>query len=65
MVEKMIEYIFFSLKKCGTGVARNKGISNAGGRYIFFLDADDLWKPKLQKQMDFMMTNNAPFTFSL
>jgi glycosyltransferase involved in cell wall biosynthesis len=35
MVEKMIEYIFFSLKK-GTGVARNKGISNAGGRYISF-----------------------------
>jgi hypothetical protein len=32
----------------------------------YLLDADDLWKPtKLQKQMDFMMTNNAPFTFSL
>jgi hypothetical protein len=31
----------------------------------YLLDADDLWKPtKLQKQMDFMMTNNAPFTFS-
>jgi hypothetical protein len=31
----------------------------------FFLDADDLWKPtKFEKQMDFMMTNNAPFTFS-
>jgi glycosyltransferase involved in cell wall biosynthesis len=46
-------------------VLPDKGISNAGGRYISFLDADDLWKPtKLQKQMDFMMTNNAPFTFS-
>jgi glycosyltransferase involved in cell wall biosynthesis len=35
MVEKMIH--FFQLEKnCGTGVARNKGISNAGGRYISF-----------------------------
>jgi glycosyltransferase involved in cell wall biosynthesis len=50
MVEKMIEYIFQLEKKCGTGVARNKGISNAGGTYLF-LDADDLWKPtKLQNK---------------
>jgi glycosyltransferase involved in cell wall biosynthesis len=35
MVEKMIEYIFQLEKNCGTGVARNKGISNAGGRYFF------------------------------
>jgi hypothetical protein len=63
MVEKMIDTFFQLEKNGGTGVA-DKGISNAGGRYIF-LDADDLWKPtKLQKQMDFMITNNAPFTFS-
>jgi hypothetical protein len=31
-------------------VLPDKGISNAGGRYIF-LDADDLWKPtKLQNK---------------
>jgi teichuronic acid biosynthesis glycosyltransferase TuaG len=66
MVKKDKRIHFFQLEKnFGTGVARNKGISNAGGRYISFLDADDLWKPtKLQKQIDFMKTNNAPFTFS-
>lgn len=49
----------------GTGVARNFGVSKASGRYISFLDADDLWKPdKLQKQLDFMVANNLPFTFS-
>jgi hypothetical protein len=51
------------LKKIVGTVARNKGISNAGGRYISFRCR---WfgKTKLQKQMDFMITNNAPFTFS-
>lgn len=49
----------------GTGVARNFGVLKASGRYISFLDADDLWKPdKLQKQLDFMVANNLPFTFS-
>jgi glycosyltransferase involved in cell wall biosynthesis len=66
MVQKDNRIHFFQLEKnSGTGVARNKGISNAGGRYISFLDADDLWKPeKLQKQIDFLKENKVPFTFS-
>lgn len=49
----------------GTGVARNKAISLVKGRYIAFLDSDDLWKPeKLQKQIEFMVSENQPFTFS-
>lgn len=57
---------FFQLKKnSGTGIARSTALAKASGRYIAFLDADDLWKPeKLEKQLDFMKANNLYFTFS-
>lgn len=57
---------FYKLEKnAGAGVARNQAVSLAAGRYIAFLDADDLWKPeKLQHQIGFMQTHDLPFTFS-
>lgn len=49
----------------GTATARNVGIKNAEGRYITFLDADDLWdKEKLEKQVKFMQKENYAFTFT-
>ena len=52
-------------RNSGTGVARNTALGKAKGKYIAFLDADDLWKPeKLEKQILFMQTNDLPFTFS-
>ena len=49
----------------GTGVARNLGLEKAKGKYIAFLDADDLWKPhKLEKQLEWMHAHQLPFTFS-
>jgi glycosyltransferase involved in cell wall biosynthesis len=49
----------------GTGVARNLGLEKAKGKYIAFLDADDLWKPhKLEKQIQWMQDHKLPFTFS-
>jgi len=48
----------------GAGVARNFALSKTSGRYITFLDADDLWQPeKLAKQIDFLKSNNLHFTF--
>lgn len=49
----------------GAAVARNTAIQNAKGRYIAFLDSDDLWKKeKLQKQIEFMQQNGYAFTYT-
>ncbi|UWY29269.1 glycosyltransferase [Flavobacterium sp. TR2] len=49
----------------GNGFARNAALEKATGRYIAYLDADDLWFPqKLEKQINFLKANNLHFTFS-
>ena len=49
----------------GAAITRNKGIDNAKGRFICFLDADDLWdKNKIQKQVEFMKEKNCAFSFT-
>ena len=49
----------------GAAISRNKGIMEAKGEYIAFLDADDLWKPnKLEIQIAFMETNQCDVCFS-
>ena len=49
----------------GNGFARNAALNKATGKYIAYLDADDLWFPsKLEKQIQFLNANNLHFTFS-
>jgi glycosyltransferase involved in cell wall biosynthesis len=49
----------------GVAIARNRAIEAAQGRYIAFLDSDDLWLPnKLEKQLSFMQKNNYPFSYT-
>lgn len=47
----------------GAAVARNCAMQNAKGKYMAFLDSDDLWKEnKLEKQLEFMKQNNYNIT---
>lgn len=49
----------------GGARSRNKAIGMARGRYIAFLDADDMWDPrKLEIQISFMKERNVGFCFS-
>lgn len=59
---KRIKYIKLD-ENSGAAVARNVALKNSKGRFIAYLDADDLWKKeKLEKQVHYMLNNNYAFT---
>lgn len=59
-----IKYIKLE-KNSGASVSRNTGIKNAKGRFIAFVDSDDLWEPeKLKIQINYMLKHNYGFTFT-
>lgn len=57
--------LFSLTENKGSGFARNYATERALGKYIAFLDADDIWKAnKLEIQIQFMKKKNYPVTFS-
>ena len=49
----------------GAAVSRNRALREAKGKWIAFLDSDDLWEPdKLKKQIAFMEDNNYHFSYT-
>lgn len=57
--------IFSMEKNGGAARARNKAIEEARGKWIAFLDSDDLWVPeKLEKQIAYMQNNDISFSYT-
>jgi teichuronic acid biosynthesis glycosyltransferase TuaG len=62
--DKRIKPIFLE-KNVGAAEARNAAIRQSKGKYVAFLDSDDLWSPKkLEKQLSFMYENEIAFSYT-
>jgi len=62
--DKRIRYIKNQINS-GAAVSRNRALCEASGKWIAFLDSDDLWLPeKLERQVDFMEQNGYRFSYT-
>lgn len=63
-VEPRIRYLK-NERNCGAAVSRNRALREAKGRWVAFLDSDDLWMPeKLKKQIQFMEERDCRFSYT-
>lgn len=62
--DRRIHY-FKNEKNSGAAISRNIALRVAKGKWIAFLDSDDLWKPKkLEKQIRFMKNCGCHFSYT-
>lgn len=62
--DERIKY-FKNEKNSGAAMSRNRALREAKGKWIAFLDSDDLWMPdKLEKQIRFMERNGYQFSYT-
>ena len=57
--------LYQNSKNMGPAYTRNQGIAKARGRYLAYMDADDLCdRDKLEKQIHFMQRTGCAFSFT-
>ena len=61
--DKRIKYLK-NERNSGAAISRNKALRMAQGKWVAFLDSDDLWLPeKLERQLKFMVENGYHFSY--